>query len=109
MDDGVQVNTMDQNMVEDYWDIQAGEAPKTRPKSRKSNDKKSKVVILGIGQGGYNFGRKISKDNYDVTLITPSEHFLDIPSFRVNQDGTVYYTYRKVQVRSFEDLNCRQA
>ena len=41
------------------------------------------------------FGRKISKDDYDVTLITPFDHFLDIPAYIVNDDGTVYYSYRK--------------
>ena len=39
------------NEVKDYWDESLGV-----PKPRNSNGKKPRVIILGAGWAGYNFG-----------------------------------------------------
>ena len=72
---------------DDYWDESIGVS-----KPRASNGQKPKVVILGAGWGGYNFGKLISKDDYDVTLISPRNHFLFTPLLPSTTVGTVEYT-----------------
>ena len=92
------------NEVKDYWDESLGV-----PKPRNSNGQKPRVIILGAGWAGYNFGNQISKENYDVTLISPRNHFLFTPLLASTTVGTLEYKCIQEPVRSIKDLNYRQA
>ena len=52
---------------------------------------KPKVVILGSGWGGFNFGNQVSKDKYDVTIVSPVNHFLFTPLLCSTTVGTLEY------------------
>ena len=52
---------------------------------------KPKVVILGAGWGGFNFGNQIDKNLYDVTLVSPRNHFLFTPLLASTTVGTLEY------------------
>lgn len=60
-------------------------------KSTQPNGKKPKVVIIGAGWGGFNFGKYINKDEFDVTLISPRNHFLFTPLLPSTTVGTLEY------------------
>ena len=81
----VDQNSGSSDEVKDYWDESLGAKP------RSSNGKKPKVIILGAGWGGYNFGSMISKELYDVTLISPRNHFLFTPLLPSTTVGTLEY------------------
>ena len=68
---------------------------------------KPKVVILGSGWGGFNFGNQISKDRYDVTLVSPTNHFLFTPLLASTTVGTLEYNSIQEPVRSIKDLTYR--
>ena len=52
---------------------------------------KPKVVILGAGWGGFNFGKFINKDEFEVILISPRNHFLFTPLLPSTTVGTLEY------------------
>jgi hypothetical protein len=68
---------------------------------------KPKVVILGAGWGGFNFGNQIDKDLYDVTLVSPRNHFLFTPLLASSAVGTLEYKCIQEPVRSIANLNYR--
>ena len=57
----------------------------------KTAGKKPKVVIIGAGWGGFNFGKMINKDEFDVILISPRNHFLFTPLLPSTTVGTLEY------------------
>jgi len=71
--------------------------------------RKPRVVILGAGWGGYNFGKMINKDEFEVTLISPRNHFLFTPLLPSTTVGTLEYKCIQEPVRSIKDLKYRQA
>lgn len=66
-------------------------AEKIGESSSESTNGKPKVVILGSGWGGFNFGNQVSKDIYDVTLVSPTNHFLFTPLLTSTTVGTLEY------------------
>ena len=60
-------------------------------KSMQPKGKKPKVVILGAGWGGFNFGKFINKDEFEVILISPRNHFLFTPLLPSTTVGTLEY------------------
>jgi NADH dehydrogenase FAD-containing subunit len=58
---------------------------------KRSFGSKPKVAILGSGWGGFNFGRHISKSKFDVTLISPRNHFLCTPLLPSTTVGTLEF------------------
>ena len=60
-------------------------------KSTMRKGKKPRVVILGAGWGGFNFGKMINKDEFDVILVSPRNHFLFTPLLPSTTVGTLEY------------------
>ena len=60
-------------------------------KSSESKIKKPRVVIIGAGWGGFNFGKFINKDEFEVVLISPRNHFLFTPLLPSTTTGTLEY------------------
>ena len=60
-------------------------------KSTIRKGKKPRVVILGAGWGGFNFGKMINKDEFDVILVSPRNHFLFTPLLPSTTVGTLEY------------------
>ena len=54
---------------------------KTKPSlmSSDANHRRTKLVILGTGWGGYSLLRNINKKLFDVICISPRNHFLFTP------------------------------
>ena len=44
-----------------------------------ANAGKPKVAVIGAGWGGFGFAKNINKSMYDVTLVSPRNHFLMTP------------------------------
>ena len=40
---------------------------------------KPKVAVIGAGWGGFGFAKNINKKLYDVTVISPRNHFVMTP------------------------------
>lgn len=58
--------------------------------SEKINDmKKKKLVILGSGWGAVSLLRQLEKDQYDVTVISPTNYFLFTPMLPCAAVGTL--------------------
>ena len=64
-------------------------------KDKKGSDtnvaQKERVVILGTGWGSVAFLKDIDTDRYDVTVISPRNHFLFTPMLAGASVGTVEY------------------
>ena len=60
-------------------------------KAVRSFSSKPRVTVLGAGWGGYGVGLDISKRKYDVTLISPRNHFLFTPLLPSAAVGTLEY------------------
>jgi hypothetical protein len=52
---------------------------------------KERIVILGTGWGGASFLKAIDADRYDVTVISPRNHFVFTPMLAGASVGTVEY------------------
>jgi hypothetical protein len=57
----------------------------------KSNEKKERLVILGTGWGAAAFLKDIDVDKYDVTVVSPRNHFLFTPMLAGASVGTVEF------------------
>jgi hypothetical protein len=55
------------------------------------NSTKERIVILGTGWGGASFLKAIDADRYDVTVISPRNHFVFTPMLAGASVGTVEY------------------
>lgn len=101
-DDFIVTTSSDEpNVVTDYFESVVANKPK--------DGKKPKVVILGAGWGGYNFGKYINKDEFEVILVSPRNHFLFTPLLPSTTVGTLEYKCIQEPVRSIENLQYRQA
>ena len=59
-------------------------------------DKRSRIVILGCGWGGFRLARVLDKKKFDVTVISPRNHFVFTPLLPSTAVGTI--EFRCVQV-----------
>ena len=60
---------------------------------------KSNLVIIGAGWGGFRLARDIDKEKYDVTILSPRNHFLFTPLLPSTSVGTL--EFRCVQGESW--------
>ncbi|CAF3695719.1 unnamed protein product [Rotaria socialis] len=75
---------------------------------QKSNGKK-KVIVLGAGWGGFQFVRYLNRKKYDVTLISPRNHFLFTPLLPSTTVGTLEFRCIIEPVRTLPNLQYYQA
>ncbi|KYQ96785.1 putative NADH dehydrogenase [Tieghemostelium lacteum] len=64
---------------------------------------KEKVVILGCGWSSYAFLMKLNTDKYDVTLVSPRNHFLFTPLLSSTCVGTLEFRSIAEPIRNSKD------
>ena len=52
---------------------------------------KEKVVVLGVGWGGFRVAKDLNKDRFDVTIVSPRNHFLFTPLLPSTTVGTLEF------------------
>lgn len=70
---------------------------------------KQKVVVLGTGWGSFRFAKDIDKDYYDVTVISPRNHFLFTPLLPSTAVGTLEFRSIVEPIRSVQGISFFQA
>lgn len=55
---------------------------------------KQKVVILGVGWGGFRVAKDLDKSKFDVTIVSPRNHFLFTPLLPSTTVGTLEFRWR---------------
>jgi len=66
---------------------------------------KPRVVILGSGWAGNRLARMLSKELYDVTLVSPANHFLVTPLLPQTAVGTLEARNVQENVRTIDKLH----
>jgi len=66
-------------------------------------------VILGSGWAGFQLARDLNKDKFDVTLVSPSNHFLFTPLLPSTTVGTLEYRCIQEPVRTVPGVKFIQA
>eukprot|EP01084_Bolivina_argentea_P171953 297896_1 len=74
-----------------------------------SRNQRKKVVILGSGWGGYSVAKNINRNHYDVTMVSPRNHFLFTPLLPSTTTGTLEYRSITEPVRYLDKLSYHQA
>ena len=70
---------------------------------------KEKIVILGTGWGGFRVAKDLDKNQYDVTVISPRNHFLFTPLLPSTSVGTLEFRCVQEPVRTITGLHYHQA
>jgi NADH dehydrogenase FAD-containing subunit len=70
---------------------------------------KKKVVILGCGWGGFRLAQDLDKMKFDVTMISPRNHFLFTPLLPSTAVGTLEFRCIQEPVRTIPGLHYLQA
>lgn len=70
---------------------------------------KPRMVILGTGWGGFRLAREIDKQKYDVTVVSPRNHFLFTPLLPSTTVGTLEFRCIQEPVRTIKGLEYLQA
>ena len=63
-----------------------------------------KVVVLGSGWGGFNFIKDVDRQKYDVTCVSPANHFLFTPLLPSSAVGTLEFRAIQEPIRTIKDL-----
>ena len=63
---------------------------------------KSHLVIMGAGWGGFRLASDIDKEKYDVTVLSPRNHFLFTPLLPSTSVGTLEFRCVQEPVRYFD-------
>ena len=71
--------------------------------------KKERVVILGTGWGGFRVAKDLDKDKFDVTVISPRNHFLFTPLLPSTSVGTLEFRCVQEPVRTISGIHYHQA
>ncbi|UJR25350.1 hypothetical protein I4U23_006700 [Adineta vaga] len=77
--------------------------------TRQENEGKKKVIVLGAGWGGFQFVRYLNRSKYDVTLVSPRNHFLFTPLLPSTTVGTLEFRCIIEPVRTLSNLYYYQA
>lgn len=74
-----------------------------------SSDGKERMVILGSGWGGFRLARDLDKKKYDVTIISPRNHFLFTPLLPSTTVGSLEFRCVQEPVRTIKGVHYIQA
>ena len=74
-----------------------------------ANAGKPKVAVIGAGWGGFGFAKNINKSMYDVTLVSPRNHFLMTPLLPSAAVGSLEFRCIQEPVRTIKNLKYLQA
>ena len=70
---------------------------------------KERIVILGAGWGGFRLAKDLDKNQYDVTVISPRNHFLFTPLLPSTSVGTLEFRCVQEPVRTISGVHYHQA
>ena len=70
---------------------------------------KEKIVILGAGWGGFRLAKDLDKNQYDVTVVSPRNHFLFTPLLPSTSVGTLEFRCVQEPVRTISGVHYHQA
>ena len=70
---------------------------------------KERVIILGAGWGGFRVAKDLDKNQYDVTIISPRNHFLFTPFLPSTSVGTLEFRCVQEPVRTILGVHYHQA
>merc|ERR1712038_427467 len=70
---------------------------------------KSHLVVVGAGWGGFRLTSDIDKEKYDVTVLSPRNHFLFTPLLPSTSVGTLEFRCVQEPVRTIKGINYCQA
>ena len=67
---------------------------------------KSRCVVLGAGWVGFRLAKDLDKSQYDVTVISPRNHFLFTPLLPSTSVGTLEFRCVQEPVRTIKGKYC---
>ena len=67
---------------------------------------KSRCVVLGAGWAGFRLAKDLDKSQYDVTVISPRNHFLFTPLLPSTSVGTLEFRCVQEPVRTIKGKYC---
>ena len=70
---------------------------------------KKKVVVLGSGFSAFRFAKKINKKKFDLTIVSPRNHFLFTPLLPSTTVGTIEFRSIIEPIRNLENVTYHQA
>jgi len=76
---------------------------------RVSTSLKPRLVVVGAGWGGFRCARDVDKTKYDVTVVSPRNHFLFTPLLPSTTVGTLEFRCVQEPVRTIKDVQYVQA
>ena len=76
---------------------------------RLSSSSKPRVVVLGAGWGGFRVARDLDKTKFDVTVVSPRNHFLFTPLLPSTTVGTLEFRCVQEPVRTIKGVHYLQA
>lgn len=88
--------------------LRAAGAPTTMRRAMLSTaaaKSRPRVLILGTGWGGTKLARGLDKENFDVRLISPANHFLFTPMLPSTAVGTLEFRAIQEPVRTIPGLS----
>ena len=74
-----------------------------------STSPKPRLVVVGSGWGGFRCARDVDKTKYDVTVVSPRNHFLFTPLLPSTTVGTLEFRCVQEPVRTIKDVQYVQA
>ena len=74
-----------------------------------STGSKPRLVVVGSGWGGFRCARDVDKTKYDVTVVSPRNHFLFTPLLPSTTVGTLEFRCVQEPVRTIKDVQYVQA
>lgn len=70
---------------------------------------KERIVILGVGWAGFRLAKDLDKDRFDVTVVSPRNHFLFTPLLPSTTVGTLEFRCIQEPIRTVKGIHYHQA
>lgn len=73
------------------------------------SERKPRVVVVGCGWAGFRYAMDVNKNAYDITVVSPRNHFLFTPLLPSTAVGTLEFRCIQEPVRTIPGLHYVQA
>ncbi|EAL72402.2 hypothetical protein DDB_G0270104 [Dictyostelium discoideum AX4] len=93
------------NYISDHLTKSSLEKAIIRRQKRGKVIENEKLIILGCGWGSYSFLKNLNSIKYDITVISPRNHFLFTPLLTSSAVGTLEFRSIAEPVRTTRDIN----
>lgn len=70
---------------------------------------KERVVVLGVGWGGFRVAKDLDKSKFDVSVVSPRNHFLFTPLLPSTTVGTLEFRCVQEPARTIRGVHYHQA